>query len=339
MTGVPAGRSSYECLSLLSCCRIAHRRAARRLMAQNFLSRAAVLGLAAVGGASGICRAHAQDLEPRAYSASPIGTNFLVSGLSRTSGRVSLDPSLPITGVKATIDTYTLGYNRTFDLAGYTASVALLLPYFRAHLSGQVQEDSTQISRFGAGDLRMRFSVNLLGGPALMPAEFAQRAPTTTLGTTLLVIAPSGAYDPQHLINISSNRWAFKPEIGLSQPLGRWFADASAGAWIFTDNNNFFGGHVRSQLPVYTFQVHGGYNFRPGLWLAADATYYTGGETSIDGSGKHDAQANSRYGLTLAIPLWEGLSTKLSWSTWLTGRNGNYQTVALTLQYRWFDRP
>ncbi|MCW3477876.1 transporter [Limobrevibacterium gyesilva] len=298
-----------------------------------------MLALAAAGSVFAIACAHAQDLEPRAYSASPIGTNFLVAGYSHTSGRVSLDPSLPITGVKAAIDTYALGYDHTFALAGRAARASLLLPYFDGNLSGQVQEQGARATRLGPGDLRLRFSVNLLGGPALTPAAFAQRTPTPTLGVSLIVIAPSGAYDPQRLVNISSNRWAVRPEIGLSVPLGQWFADASFGTWIFTDNNNFFHGHVRSQLPIYSVQVHGGYNFRPGLWLAADATYFTGGETSIDGVGKHDIQANSRYGLTLSVPLTASWSTKLSWSTWLTGRNNAYQTVGLTLQYRWFNRP
>jgi len=61
---------------------------------------------------------------------------------------------------------------------------------------------------------------------------------------------------------------------------GRWFVEAYAGAWVFTANGDFFRGHVLSQAPLWAFQAHASYNFRPGLWLAADATYYTGGETA-----------------------------------------------------------
>ena len=95
---------------------------------------------------------------------------------------------------------------------------------------------------------------------------------------------------------------------------------------------------MRSQDPLWEFQLHGGYNFRPGLWLAADATYYTGGDTSVNGVSSHAFQANSRYGLTLSIPIAEGLAVKLAWSSWLTSRTGaNYDTFGVTLQYRWFD--
>ena len=185
----------------------------------------------------------------------------------------------------------------------------------------------------------MRFAVNLLGGPALTPAEFLQRQPTTTVGTSLTIVAPTGQYDPQHLINISSNRLAFKPEIGVSQPLGNWFAEAYTGVWVFADNDDFFRGHVRSQAPLWAFQSHAGYNVRPDLWLAADATYYTGGETSIDGAAKHNTLATSRYGLTLSVPIGAGFSAKLAWSTWLSARNGGkFQTIGVAVQFRWFDR-
>ncbi len=223
----------------------------------------AAVVVAALGVLSTARGAGAQDLEPRAYSAAPIGTNFLIAGYSRTTGSVSTDPSLPITGVRASLDTSTFAYARTFDLAGHAASVAVLLPYVVGDFSGQVQEQSREVSRSGPGDLRLRFASNLLGGPALTPAEFAQREPATILGASITIVAPTGEYDPARLVNIGTNRWAFKPEIGLSQPLGNWFADAAAGVWLYTENTDFFGGNVRSQEPLWTFQVHGGYNFRP----------------------------------------------------------------------------
>jgi hypothetical protein len=140
-----------------------------------------------------------------------------------------------------------------------------VLPYVQGDVSGQVEEQSKQVSRSGLGDLKLRFAANLIGNPALTPEDFAQREPTTTVGTSLTIVAPTGQYNPAHLINISFNRWAFKPEIGLSQPLGDWFAEASTGVWVFTDNTDFLHGHVLSQEPLWVFQLHGGYNLRPGL--------------------------------------------------------------------------
>jgi Putative MetA-pathway of phenol degradation len=282
--------------------------------------------------------ARAQDMEPRAYSVSPIDTNFLAASFANTEGSVSLDPSLPITGLQARVNTYTLGYDRTFDLFGQSASAAILLPEVHGYLSGQVMGQNESLSRTGVGDVRFRFAVNLIGGPATTLAEYSQRQPTTTLGTSLTVVAPTGQYDADRLINIGSNRWAIKPEIGLSQPLGNWFAEGYAGAWIFTDNSDYYYGHTRGQNPIYTLQFHGGYTFRPNLWLAADATHYIGGQTSINGAANDNWQAVTRYGVTLSVPLGSAFSAKFAWSSWLTSRNGGqYQTFGVTLQYVWFD--
>jgi len=169
--------------------------------------------LALVGALANIPLANAQEMEPRAFSVSPIGTNFLVGGYTRSTGGVSTDPSLPITNVEAVISSGILGYQRTFSLAGRTASAALLVPYVNGDVSGDVEEQSRRVSRTGLGDVRLRFTANLVGGPALTPAQFTQRTPTATLGASLTVVAPTGQYNPAHLINISSHRWAFKPEM------------------------------------------------------------------------------------------------------------------------------
>ena len=281
--------------------------------------------------------AHAQDLEPRAYSAIPVGGNFVAAGFSHTGGSVSLDPSVPIKGVQANIDVASLSYVRSFNLLGRAATIAFVIPEMHGVVTGQVIGADTSVSRTGLGDVRARFAVNLLGDPALTPAEFAKRQPTTTLGTSLTLIAPTGQYDSKYLINLGSNRWAVKPEIGLAQPFGRWFADASIGVWIFGDNSNYFGGHTRDQQPISTFQVHGGYNFRPRLWIAADATYYRGGQTELDHVAAKDSQSTTRYGLTLSVPIADGLSAKVAASSWLSSRiGGKFQTIGITLQYAWF---
>ena len=81
----------------------------------------------------------AQEMEPRSYSAVPIGTNFVVANYARSSGGVSLDPALPITGLEATINTYSLGYSHSFGVAGHTASFAVSVPYSNADLTRNVE--------------------------------------------------------------------------------------------------------------------------------------------------------------------------------------------------------
>ena len=281
--------------------------------------------------------APAQELEPRAYSPSPVGANFLILSYARSAGDVIFDPSLPFSDVKAAVNSAVLAYGRVFGLCGRSASAAVLAPYAWGSMSGNVAEQFRSIERAGPADLRTRLVVNLLGGPALSPREFAQRRPRTTLGTSLLVVVPTGQYDPAKLINISANRWAVKPELGLSHPVGRFTLETYAGVWLFTDNADFYGGSRREQAPLTALQAHVGYTFKPRLWLAGDATYYAGGHTTLDGVEKQDRQESSRLGLTLAVPIGRRFSLKASWATGVAARvGGDFDTFGLAGQFLWF---
>ena len=295
------------------------------------ISRVGWAGIAAllISGAS--FDAPAQELEPRAYSPSPLGVNFLGLGYLRSTGGVAVDPALPLKNIDAEVNTGSLAYARTFGLFGRSASIGFVLPYSQADVSGDVFEQQREVTRTGLGDPRLRLAVNLFGGPALSREEFAARTPTTTLGASLTVVAPFGKYDSSRLINLGSNRWAVKPEIGVYQPLGPWSLELYGGAWFYTDNNNFFRGTKREQDPIATLQAHVGYTFRPGLWLAADATYYAGGQSTVNGVGNDDRQENTRIGLTLSVPVGQGHSLKLNWSEGVSERIGtNFTTFGFT---------
>lgn len=301
------------------------------------MRRTAVLLLVAASVRS--AAAHAQQLEPRAYSPAPVGLNFAVLSYLFSSGGVVTDPSLPVSDVDAKINGAALLYNRTFGLVGRSASAALLVPYAWGKVSGNVGEERREITRSGLGDLGVRLAANLLGGPALSPQEFATHRPRTTLGASLWIGAPSGQYDPTRLINLGSNRWAFKPEIGLSHPAGHWVFEVYAGSWFFTPNNDFFGGVRRTQEPIATFSGYVSYSVRPRLWISANGTFYTGGRTTVDGVRKDDTQSNTRVGLTCSLPIGRSQSVKLAWATGATTRLGqDFDTYAIAWQYMWWGR-
>jgi hypothetical protein len=267
-----------------------------------------------------------------------VGLNFLLFSGSRSTGQILPDPSVPIEDIEATIDAGVAGYGRTFGLWGRSASVGVAVPYAWADVSGNIGENRQSVSRNGLADTRLRLAVNLIGGPALTPKEFAQRTPQTTLGASLVVIAPTGEYFPEKLINIGANRWGIKPELGLSVPWKRWMFDVYAGAWFFTDNDDFFGGVRRSQDPITTVQGHVSYTIRPRLWAAIDSTYYFGGQSTVNGVLKQDRQENSRLGITMSLPIGAHQSLKMSWSEGASTRTGNdFSTWGIGWQYSWFD--
>jgi hypothetical protein len=280
--------------------------------------------------------AQAQQLEPRAYSPSPIGLNILGLATGYSSGGVVTDPSLPIDNAHAIVYTAAPYYARTFGLFGRLASATVAMPYGWATAHGDVQEVTRTADRSGVVDPYLRFAVNLIGGPALKPGDFVQRKPQATLGASITVVAPLGQYDPSRLVNLGTNRWAVKPELGFSQPVGNWTFEVYAGVWLFETNNDYFGGQVRKQDPLAAYQAHIVYTIRRSLWAAADYTYYTGGATEVDGVAKNDRQSNTRGGLTLSVPVTKAQSVKISWARGVSVRIGSsFQTLGVAWQYAW----
>jgi hypothetical protein len=74
------------------------------------------------------------------------------------------------------------------------------------------------------------------------------------------------------------------------------------------------------------------------MWLAGNATYYTGGATVIDGIENQDRQKNSRVGATFSFPLSKQQSLKASWAKGVTTRiGGNLNAFAIGWQYVWLN--
>jgi hypothetical protein len=283
--------------------------------------------------------ARAQDLEPRAYSPAPVGTNFAVVSYGRTTGSVVLDPTLPLTDTSAKFNTAILGYSHTFGLLGRQANVSAAMPYVWGSAQALVDGVSVRTYRSGLGDLRLRVAYIFVGGPAVGPEEFKKHKSKTVVGTSVVIAAPLGQYDPNLLINIGANRWAFRPEIGISRTLRSWMLELDLGSWFFMQNSSFFRGQVREQAPIGSAQAHVSYTFRPGLWLALDGTYYQGGRTHLNGIRSNDLQQNSRLGVTLALPLTRTQSLKFECNKGATVRiGGDFTSCSASYQLRWQTR-
>jgi hypothetical protein len=278
-----------------------------------------------------------QEMEPRAYSPSPVGTQFVVATYGYQSGDVLLDSSVPLTDVSIKLNAVTFGYGRAFNLAGRQANVAVLFPYLWGTAQGTVFEDQIKVRRSGGGDVRIRFSTLFKGGKAMRPEEFAKRKPGTIIGASVLIVAPTGQYDPQRLVNPGSNRWAFKPEVGISKPLDRWTFEVMGGTWLFTENGSFLGTSRREQKAMASFQGAVIYTIRPRMWVSGNATFYAGGSSVINGIENDDRQRNSRIGATFSLPVTRKQSLKVAWAKGVTTRaGGNLNTVVVGWQYAWF---
>jgi hypothetical protein len=291
---------------------------------------------------SGAENSQAQDLDPRAYARIPVNVTVVVAGFGYSSGGVVTDATLPIEDLQAKIGSPSLGVVHSFGLMGRTAQISAALPYAWGDATGTILGIPQSTSRSGFSDMRFRFSWLLLGAPAATMGEIAKAPRKTILGTSFSLVTPTGQYFPEKLINLGTSRWAFKPELGISQPLGkRWLIDFYTGIWLFTKNDTYYpGSSVRTQNPLGSFQGHISYNIQPLMWVALDCTFYTGGNSSVDGIEMDDRQSNSRIGATLVFPVGKRHSVKFAYSTGAIIRSGaDFTSISAGWQTTFFGKP
>jgi len=278
----------------------------------------------------------AQEAEPRAFSNTPIGLNFLIGGYLYAEGKMAFNPDLTIADANFNSNTALLAYVRSFELGGQSAKFDVIVPTSSFSAQGIANGQPAERQMSGFGDPRFRVSVNLFGAPALSAKDFVNYQQDLIVGVSMQVSAPLGQYDDSKLLNLGFNRWSFKPELGISKAWGPWTFELTPSVLIFSDNKDFFGGNTFSQAPIYTVQGHILYTFKSGIWMALDGLYFAGGHTALNGVRSDNEQINTRVGFTLALPVDRNNSLKLSASTGVTTRTGSeFSAVGVAWQYRW----
>ena len=272
--------------------------------------------------------AHAQEIEARAYSNAPIGINFLTGGLAQAKSG------------SYTLNTQALSLTHVIDVAGQSGRLTLVLPYAELSGTGQVGAQTINASAEGLSDPLIKASVNLYGAPALTNSEFITYQQDLIIGASIAASIPWGKYNSNQMINVGANRSLIQPAMGLSQAVGPWRLELAGMATIYTSNNNYMGSNTLSQSPIYSGETHLIYYFPSTAWISADATYFTGGQTYLNGLPVNGAQENWRFGSTLSYPLDKSNSIRLSASKGVYSRTDtSYNAVGISWQYRWGGSP
>jgi hypothetical protein len=279
----------------------------------------------------------AQDLVPRAYMITPVGARAVTLSYSWNAGEMTFDPSVPIDNARGRFHTSVLSYYQSYKLLGRSSNIVVSVPYATGRFEGDVNGLRASAYPSGMADARLRLSVNLHGGPAMRLSEFRGWHERQLVGISITVVAPVGQQDPRRALNIGTNRWAFKPEAGMTRRFGKWVAEGYGATWFFTSNPEFYPGtSTRTQRPITAAEGHLGYYVRPGLWASFDSNFWAGGRSAVNGNKKDDAQRESRVGFTVSLPVARGQSVKVSFSRGAFTRiGGRFQTVAVAWQYSW----
>jgi len=275
-----------------------------------------------------------QELEPRAYAAFPKNLNTIAVGYGLSRGNVLTDPSLPITDFKVSVHSLTGVYLHTFALAGKLARIQVNVPFFQVFGKLQINGHDTTGSRNGFADARIRFGINLTGTPALGRKEFTSYTQKTIVGVSLITVFPTGLYHSDKRINTGSNRFAFKPEVGISKRFRRVYAEAYSGVWFYSDNNKYLATKTLHQDPVFTIQAHASYYFKNLMWVSINTTWFNGGKTLIDDTPQGDLLDNWRVGATWSLPIARGQSLKLQFHVGaFTSTGYDYNAVSVVYQH------
>ena len=278
----------------------------------------------------------AQELQPRAYLPAPVGLNYFGISYSNNRGGLLFDPSLPVEDASVNANIATVAFGQTLVVLGRTTQILALFPYVRANLEGRVAGTQTDAYRSGLGDATFRYSMNLYGAPAMNLKEFAGYRQKTVVGASVTVTAPTGQYDPIRLVNIGTNRWGVKPEIGVSRAVGKWTLEGAAGAWLYTGNNQFNGTSLRTQEPIGSLQGHVVRVLPHRTWLAGDLTFYTGGRSQVNGRDNSDYLGNSRLGASFGIVLNRRQSLKISYFKGAVTRlGGDISSIGVSYNVIW----
>src|SRR5215813_3780845 len=249
-------------------------------------------------------RACGQFNDPRTYENTPVGTNQLELGYTYVHANASLDASLVVAGAKLHLNQGIIDYTRYFGLLRHLMWVEAGVPV--AGLSGSIGGTNIQGSTTGAGDSSYSFGMLLKGGPALSSEQFEHYQPTTTVGLSLTMTAPTGSYQQNKILNLGSDRWSFKPELAWSHPFGReqkWECDAYANVSFYTDNRSYHGKEILRQDPLPGIEGHLSYSFTNNIWASLDTRYSFRGATTVGGVAQDNAQQNFILGTEMNISL------------------------------------
>lgn len=279
----------------------------------------------------------AQDLEPRYLSPAPVGMNFLLFGYMYSNGNILLDSALPIEGSEAKINTFVGAYVRTISLFGLPGKVDVIVPYSFGKWRGEFYGSDSSVARTGLGDPLIRLSVIIIGGEALDASEFKSYKEGFTLGAAMRVRIPIGQYDNTKLINLGTNRWMFKPSLGMSYKINKWIFELHFKTLFFTTNKEFYNGNQLKQDPLYSGQVHVIYSFKAGFWGALSYGLVAGGRITLNDVYNDNNQLSEKIGAVLIFPLSQNNSLKVGYTSGISARYGTkFDIIGITYQYRWF---
>ena len=235
------------------------------------------------------------------------------------------------------------GYAHTFTLLDRSAMAAVILPMGR--ISGEVTAGVTSATQSanGFGDPMLEFNINLLGPRAQKNIPDALRyEPGFSVDFLADLALPAGDYNSSQQLNIGQNRWYGRLGAPVIWQLGPWVPGRRTtleflhAVWLFGTNDDYVGQTLKTD-PMFQLDAHLTRDFTERAWGSLDATWYSGGQSSINGvAGKK--LDNLGFGFTFGYQINDNLNLTFGYKSTLNDKAPDdlrMDSFMVTLVFGW----
>jgi hypothetical protein len=272
--------------------------------------------------------AHAQGEGPRAYELGPAGSQLLSLYGMFSRGNASFDPGAVAPGVEVEVNGSIIEYSHGFALNGKVLTLIASLPVGQAHASVNTGGAMHTYTRSGVGDLQLTAAVGVIGSPVLQEKEYENYQPRFALSVLSRVYVPTGAYDRAAPVNLGQNRRALQLGLPFAYYIGQSYLDPTLTSFEllpsviwYGGNNEPHQGNHSSQAPLLQLEGHLTRNLSESLWVAVDALFRDGAETTTDGVRENNRQRSLAVGATVSVAVSNAVSATLSYTEAVSRNN------------------
>jgi hypothetical protein len=166
---------------------------------------------------------------------------------------------------------------------------AIILPMGRISGDVTVAGNTVGQSASGFGDPMLEFDINILGPKAQKNIPDALRyEPGFSVDLLADLALPIGEYDSNQQLNLGQNRWYGRLGAPVIWQLGPWVPGQRTtleflpAVWLFGDNDDYVGQTMETD-PLFQLDAHLTRDFTEHAWGAIDASWYSGGQATING--------------------------------------------------------
>jgi hypothetical protein len=236
-----------------------------------------------------------------------------------------------------------VGYARTFSLFDRAAMAALLFPM--GNISGEVTVAGRTFnqSASGFGDPMIEFNVNVIGPPAQKNIPDVLRyEPGFSIDLLADLAVPIGEYDSSQPLNIGQNRWYGRFGVPTILQIGPWVPgqrmtlEFLPAVWFFGNNDDYVGQTMETD-PLYQLDAHLTRDITEKLWASLDATWYYGGEATIN-DVQGEKLNNIGLGITLGYQINDNLNLTVGYKSTINDSSSDdlrMDSFMVSLVYGW----